>query len=222
MKMYELRKDLDEALKFYPKLRLVEKGKDLALSGSVDLIHPSEKKLIDTFFVEITYPERFPFQFPKVLETSGKIERVQDRHIHPGTNYLCFAVNAEELLKCRFGITTLWFLDYVLVPRLAEEYLVNNGGKYSHEFSHGTLGDLEFYFEKFRTKSPEQVLKYLTILIKGEFPKHFEPCNCGSGQKFKKCHRLVFEEFKSLGDGVLHFEFQKLKNFLQPTSDNVA
>lgn len=215
MKLYDLRKDLDEALEFYPNLKVIESGSNLALTGAVDLIHPTEKKLIDTFFVDITFPDRFPYQFPKVIETSGKIERIPDRHIHTGTNYMCFAVLSEELMKCRHGITTLWFLNHVLVPRLAEEYIVNNGGKYYREFSHGTLGDLEFYFEKFRTKSPKEVLRYLTWILRGDFPKHYELCYCGSGKKFKKCHRLIFEQLKGLGDGFLSFELQKLKKYIE-------
>lgn len=213
--MFDLRSDLNKAIEHYPNLKIVDSDGKLSLSGEVDLFHPTEKKWIDSFSVDITYPERFPNRFPVVVETSGKIERIPNRHIYKDTNNMCFAVQAEELMKCRYGITTLWFLDNVLVPRLAEEYIVNDGGKYSHEFSHGPLGDFEFYFEKFKTKHPLDVIRYLKLVLNGGFPKHYEKCSCGSGLKFKKCHRVIFEELKGLGDGFLNYEINKLGAFLK-------
>lgn len=205
---------MTDAILHYPNLKIIETDGKLSLLGEVDILHPIEKKLIDTFSVEISFHERFPYCFPKVIETSGKIERIQDRHIYTQDNTMCFAVISEELMKCRNGITTKWFLDNVLVPRLAEEYVVNLGGKYAHEFAHGPLGDLQFYFLKFKTKRPREVIRYLIIILQGKFPKHYESCICGSGLKFKKCHRNIFGELKSLGDTFIAFEIEKLEKFL--------
>jgi hypothetical protein len=213
--MFELKKDLSSACAHYPKLQIVELDGKLSLSGEVELLHPVEGEPIDTFSVDISFPDMFPFCFPKVLETSGKIERTQDRHVFPQTDNLCFAVEVEEHMKCRRGITTRWFLDTVLVPRLAEEYIVNNGGSYAHEFSHGPLGDFEFYFLKFKTKNPAHVIRFLKLILDGALPKHFERCSCGSGLKFKKCHRFIFEDLKALGDLFLMHELNKLEKFLQ-------
>lgn len=213
--MFELRSDMNDAITYYPNLKVVETDGKLSLSGDVDLLHPIAKKVIDTFSVDISFPERFPYCFPKVVETSKKIERIQDRHIYTQNNSMCFAVLSEELLKCRFGITTRWFLNNVLVPRLAEEYLVNNGGEYAHEFAHGPWGDFQFYFKKFKIQNPVEVIRYLKLILTGGFPKHYEKCSCGSGIKFKKCHRIIFEELKSLGDKFINFEIEKLEKFLE-------
>jgi hypothetical protein len=117
-------------------------------------------------------------------------------------------------MTCKHGITTRWFLDNVLVPRLAEEYIVNHGGKYGHEFSHGPLGDLEFYCQKFNTHKPAEVMRYLKLILDGGFPKSYEKCCCGSGVKFKKCHRVIFEDLKVLGNKYISYEANKLQNFL--------
>lgn len=213
--MFALKSDLTNAIEHYPDLKIIERDGKLSLSGDVDLLHPIGQELIDTFAVDITFPERFPYCFPEVIETSGKIERIAKRHVFTNTNTLCFAVKVEERLKCKGGITTRWFLDNVLVPRLAEEYVVNHGGKYEHEFSHGPLGDLEFYFQKFNTKDPLEVIRNLKLILNGGFPKHYEKCVCGSDLRFKKCHRTVFEALKDLGDRYIAYEIDNLEGFLK-------
>jgi hypothetical protein len=217
--MFSVKDDLLNAIERYQSLSMVEIDGKLSLSGEVELLHPIEKKLIDTFSVEITFPESYPFCFPWVTETSGKIERIADRHVFTNTNTLCFAVQTEERMKCRNGITLLWFINNVLIPRLAEEYIVNNGGKYEHEFSHGPLGDLEFYCEKFKTKEFAVVIGYLELILKGGFPKPHERCSCGSNVKFKKCHRIIFEELKALGDRYIAYEIERLEKFLEVTKN---
>lgn len=212
--MFSLKDDLATAVHHFPLLRINEFNGELVLSGEIEILHPVEDKLIDTFSVEISFPKKYPFCFPKVKETSMKIERTPDRHVFTNTNTLCFAVQTEELLTCKSGITLLWFLNNVLVPRLAEEFIVINGGKYAHEYSHGPLGDIEFYCEKFGIKEHNLVIHYLKLIVQGTLPKHYEKCSCGSGVKFKKCHRILFEDLKSLGDNYLSYEIYRLENFL--------
>ena len=213
---------MNNAIEHYPKLKIIEENGNFSLSGEVDILHPIEKKCIDTFSVDISFPERFPRCFPRVVETSGKIERIPDRHIFVNDGFrLCFTVIVEELLKCRNGITTRFFLDNVLVPRLAEEYLVNNGGKYTHEFAHGNLGDFQFYFQEFKTENPNEVIRYLKMILQGGFPKHYALCSCGSGVKFKKCHRKNFEELKSIGDRFIIFEIEKLEKFIEAVKSKI-
>lgn len=214
--MFELKDDLMDTVKHYPLLGINENDGVLSLSGEIEIFHPTEKKVIDIFSLEINFTKNFPYCFPKVIETSGKIEKIIDRHVIVNkNNSLCFTVVAEELTICRLGITTRWFLDNVLVPRLAEEYLVNHGGKYAHEFSHGPLGDLEYYYQKFNIKDPKDVIGYLKFILKGEFPKHFERCICGSGLKFKKCHRRIFEDLKATGDSFINYEITQLEEFFK-------
>lgn len=215
--MFILNDDLKDAIKKYPLLKIIEKENcNLSLSGEIEIFHPIENKVIDTFSVEMTFPKEFPHCFPKVVETSNKIERTVDRHlIVTQNNTLCFAVIAEELILCRLGITTRWFLNNILVPRLAEEYIVNHGGKYTHEFSHGPLGDLEFYYQKFRTKNPNIVVENLKFILKDRLPKSYEKCICGSGLKFKKCHRRIFEDLKELGNNFIIYQIHTLEKFLE-------
>lgn len=211
--MFDLKRDLEIAVEHFQNLRIIETGSNLSLSGEVNLFHPTENEWIGSFSVDISFPENFPYRFPIVYEVSGKIRRIQDRHIYPNTGNMCFAVYAEELIKCKYGITTIWFLKNVLVPRLAEEYRVNHGGTYAHGFSHGVEGDLEFYFEKFKTRDYQEVIRYLQSIRSQRFPKHYQECICGSGSKFKKCHKSIFEEMSLLGGKVIDSEISKLENY---------
>ena len=218
--MAVLRSELENAIKYFPLLNIAETNGELSLIGEIELIHPIEKEIIDTFSVSIAFPPAYPSCFPKVIETSQKIERIANRHVFVDTNTLCFAVVAEERMKCRNEINLLWFLNTVLVPRLAEEYRVNNGERYSHEYSHGPKGDLEFYSEKFKTQSPVEVIRLLKLILVGGFPKPFEKCICGSDLKFKKCHRMIFEDLKLLGDNFLSYEIVQLENFIRLLDQN--
>ena len=152
------------------------------LSGEIELV--SESNIyIDTFEVEIKLLNPFPKCFPKVTELGGKIPRTPARHVYPKTNYLCFSVPIEENLLCKNGITLMWFIDKVLVPRLCEEYRVNNGAKYQKEYSHDFGGTWEFLMTKLGIIDPEVILSIIKALATKNRPKGNEKCPCGSGQK---------------------------------------
>jgi hypothetical protein len=127
--------DLSTAIKDYPGLKLINEVGALSLMGTIDLIHPEFGITYDSFSVEIYYPKLYPFCFPKVIETGGKIPRNANRHVNViANNTLCLTVDPEERLLSLHGITTSWFIKNVLLPRLGEEYVVNNGGNYLHEY----------------------------------------------------------------------------------------
>lgn len=208
---YNLRSDLEKAIVSYPKLKIKEENGSLELVGEIDLIHSERNLLIETFSVNIFYPKEFPYCFPKVIETGDQIPRSNDRHVNKDTT-LCLVIEPEERLLCLHGITTVLFIEKVLLPRLGEEYTVNKGGKYVREYSHGIKGLWEFYFFKFKSNDPKVILQLLESITTQNIPKRSKACPCGSGNVFKKCHINSVIEINRLGRLYLKSNYYILMN----------
>jgi hypothetical protein len=198
--MYDWNKDIKEILSKYKLLKYHSNNR--CLSGDIELISDTGK-YIDIFNVEIFIPEHFPKCFPKVIETEKKIPRTVLRHVMPKTNYLCLVVKIEEMLLCQHGITLLWFVDNVLVPRLCEEYRVNNGEKYQQEYSHDFGGTWEFLMKKIELENPKLVLKFIEALANKKKPKGNKPCLCGSGKEYRLCHQKFAISLQHLNNKTL-------------------
>lgn len=194
--MYNLEDDINKVLQKFPLLKYYDTEK--TLRGEIELLTESGK-FIDIFSVEIIIEKCFPNCFPKVLETGGKIPREVKRHVMPKTNYLCLVVWIEELLICKNGITLVWFMDKVLMPRLCEEFRVNNGEKYQKEYSHGFIeGTWEYMMKKMEIQEPSIALKFLEALANKKRPKGNSICFCGSGKYYHVCHKkqiLFLQQF---------------------------
>ena len=165
------------------------------LEGTIELLADGMK--LHDFQLEMKLPEIFPNCYPVVTETGGDIERIEDRHVYTNSPHLCLGVKAEEIILCRFGQGLKWFLDKILVPRLAEEYLVMNGEGYMSEYSHGMEGPWEYYQKRFATEDRKLIVKLFKITLSNALPKGYELCPCGSQRKFSKCHRRYIYAIQS-------------------------
>lgn len=190
----EWKSDVDAALVHYPKLRIEGGLSARTLVGIIDVVDKDEDFPIGSFEVKIQYPPAYPKRLPRVWEIGGRIPHDINRHLFPKDWNMCFMFPAEEEAYCWTGISTLRFLNQVLVPRLADEYNVSSGGKYRSEYSHDpTEAAWQFYEKKFNTVDKSVIERLLQALTCGSLPKGFEACPCGSGLKFKKCHRLAVQ-----------------------------
>lgn len=206
--------DLREAEINYPGLKIVNEPGGIKLKGVLELLHPEYFVAYDTFNVELYFPEDFPYCFPKVIETDEKIERCANRHVNvQDNNTLCLTVEPEERLLCINGISTTKFINCVLLPRLCEEHEVNNGGKYSHEFDHKEIGYWQYYERKLGVSDKDTILTILQQLIDHNLPKGFNLCYCGSGEKFKNCHRDFLYIFNKLGTRYIKFQINLLNKY---------
>lgn len=205
--MYDFNNDIKQVLKKYELLKYYPHDK--CLNGDIELISESGK-FIDIFNVVIKIPEGFPRCFPKVLETEEKIPRSKMRHVMPYTNILCLAVPIEEYLVCSNGITILWFIDNVLVPRLCEEFRVNNGENYQREYSHDFGGIWEFLMKKLETKNIDHVLIFMKVLATKKTPKGNSPCLCGSNKPFRLCHKKTIASLQHLKNDILNLVYNSL------------
>lgn len=213
--MKQLIQDINLALKFYHKLERKESNGRIGVTGEIVLEHP-EIGEYDRYSVSIFFPKGYPKAFPRVIEESEKIPRIADRHVNTD-NTLCLAVDPEEKLICKNGITFKYFLDKVLVPHLSRETYRRLSGKYEDgEYSHGIEGLWEFFFTRLETKDKEVVVIELErMLQKNRPPGRNTLCFCGSKMKFKKCHLKKWRDLMPLGDSYLRDQLVILKNDLR-------
>ncbi len=209
---YDKNKDLEKVLKKYTLLKhqVDHLNTTESLFGEIELVDEQTKTYIDTFAVEIIIPRNFPFSFPLVIEKEEKIPRCTSRHVIPGSNTLCLALKLEERLLCLHGITLLWFIDHVLVPRLCEEYRVNRGGKYQKEYSHEISGTWEYLMKRFETKDQSIIIALIGALAYKKTPKGNQKCLCGSGKFYRECHKPELEKLKHLGNETISKLFEAL------------
>lgn len=213
MKQFDIHQDIYEARRRFPLLKEVITPGSIKLVGEIELLHPDTGKFIDIFRVEIIYPECFPFCFPKVIELDEKIPRTLERHIMPHSHTICFAVQIEELLLCQTGINSLWFIDNILLPRLAEEYIVSNGGKYRSEYSHNRSGaNWEYFMKRFKTTDHDLILNILKSISEKQLPKGDRPCFCGSNMIYSKCHKKEVQFLRQIKLEFVKNIYEELKS----------
>ena len=209
--MKQLHQDIDSAIRFYPEFKKIESNARVRVVGSIILVHP-EIGEYDKYEVSITFPECYPKCFPKVVEESEKIPRIADRHVY-SDNTLCLAVEPEDNLLCRRGITFKYFLDKVLVPHLSRETYRNLSGKYEDgEYSHGVGGLWEYFGYMLSVKDKKSILEELEKMLFEKWPERNETCFCGSSFKFKNCHIRKWQSLMSLGNDYLISRLEILKN----------
>lgn len=195
---------LEEAQKQYPSLVEINIGGTPALKGIVSIVDRHGKHW-DDYEIEIHCSERFPDEFPRLFETSGKIPRIGDWHVYEDTGSCCTKIPPEEILRCKKGITVTQYINEEVLPylfnqthRRVEGYYING------EYSHGGLGLLEYYSQKLNTKDDFMyTLNLLKFIAMNDQPNRTSICFCGSGSKFRHCHKEAFIELKSLGKDVL-------------------
>jgi hypothetical protein len=189
---FNLEDDVKKAQGKYPLLAFHSPN---FIKGTIELVSQGIK--LHDFQVEMKLPEMFPYCYPLVTETGGDIERIEDRHVYTNSSHLCLGVQADEIILCRFGQGLTWFLDKILTPRLAEEYLVMHDENYVKEYSHGWEGPWEYYQKRFGTNDRKLIVDLFEITLSNNLPNGLELCPCGSKRKFSKCHRKFIYSIQS-------------------------
>jgi hypothetical protein len=187
----------------YPKLSKIERNSKVILAGEVDIIDGTGKHW-ESYDIEIFCSDTFPYRFPHLYETGGKIPKIADWHIYEDTLSCCVKILPEEILRCLKGITVEQYVTCEVLPylfnqthRRVEGYYVNG------EYGHGGLGLYEYYSHELKTGDLEQIAKLLYGIGTRPKPDRTSMCFCGSGVKFRYCHRTVYEKFSPLGKELL-------------------
>ncbi|MBL7739078.1 MAG: hypothetical protein JNK14_07655 [Chitinophagaceae bacterium] len=195
-------KQVDDLLIRYPRMfRQVIDNKTI-LKGELDLIDNFGVHQ-DTYCIEIHPVPEYPYRFPFVFETGGKIPRNIDWHIYESDGHCCLSVEPEEILICRNGINLTDFVEKQVVPFFFNQTFRRINGYFINERSHGLLGIIEFYQQQLKEKNPLKLLQLLRFVLNGIEPNRVDLCFCGKKIKYRKCHRDPYRQLRQIDQSIL-------------------
>lgn len=170
--------------------------------------------LIDQYRVRIIPSEDYPFRFPYVFETNGRIPHNIEWHVYPD-GHSCIKNLAEEILISKKGIQLKDFINEQLIPYFFNQKHREMHGFFLHERKHGHEGNLEFFEELFDTKDLKTIGRGLLLLRDQHRPNRATNCFCGNGKKYRKCHKKALEE-------ISIFSKDELEWFLKMIIDEIS
>lgn len=187
----------------YPMLYILDKGGEQVVAGKIEIVD-KEGKYWDSYDIEIHCSAFFPFRYPDLYETGGKIPKMADWHIYEDTLTCCVNVLPEEAIRCNQGITLTEYVTEEVIPyffnqthRRVEGYYVNG------EYRHGKVGIYDYYVSLLKTTSPIVMSKLLYAIAGLPKPNRTSDCFCGSGSKYRYCHRAAYEKLSLMGRNLL-------------------
>jgi hypothetical protein len=152
----------------------------------------------DKFQVKIQAGDNYPNNFPLVFETGGRIPRNIDWHIFEQTGNCCISSPPEEIIICNSGLNLLSFIDNQVKNYFYSQVFRNQNGYFLKERSHGSKGWIEFFEETFMTDNIFNIEFGLNQIIEGKKINRVSMCFCGSGMKYRKCHKKSYDILSKL------------------------
>ena len=209
--MFNLKTDIEKALRKYPSLMLKVFDGFPFVQGVFTAYDKTSKTEIEDYDVLIWFAKKYPYAFPLVTETGGKIPKNLSRHVK-GDGTFCFANWQDELSICKNGITFIWFLDEILNTHLCREYVKEKTTKYpTGERSHGIEGIWEGFYDVLGTTHKPKVLEELELILNHYQIGRNTTCYCNSGKKYKACHEKIECEITRIGKSNATGIFELLK-----------
>lgn len=198
-------KQIDELIIAFPKLKRRNREDHVTIvRGELDIIDRNGKHW-ETYQVEIHPNYRFPYRFPLVLEIGGKIPRIGDWHVYEDTESCCIAVEPEEILICKDGLSLSTFVRDHVVPYFFNQTFRKIEGYYKNgEYAHGHAGIYQFYDEALKTKGDiRETIRLMIAIVNVTEPARTHLCFCGSNQKYRRCHREAYQKIAGLGREIV-------------------
>lgn len=201
--------ELSSIIHKYPNLSIHTKDGLGYLKGIVNIID-GNGTIFGHFLIEIHESKDYPKRYPKLYEVGGEIPCLADWHKYDN-GQCCLCVEQEEIISCYKGINLVYFIEKVAMPYFANQLFRKSEGQYLNEYSHGLKGFFEFYTELFKTNEIAKWEQFCDLCFSKPSPGRNEPCYCGSGMKFKKCHSGVEEKLRVLGKEKVLYDIKILK-----------
>lgn len=202
--LIQFKNDAKNINEYFTGLSYREDGQGLSeIIGSLGL-KDDTGALIDSYSIKIVPSERYPYRFPSVFETGGRLPLNIDWHIYPD-GHCCIKTVPEEILLCKRGITLYCFIKEQVLPYFFNQKHRELHGYFLQERSHGMRGELEFFKDYFNTQDESLVLKLLLEIQKVSELKSNSKCLCGSGRKFKKCHRRTIRSTRTFSQREISY-----------------
>lgn len=193
----DFKEELNQIVRDYPSLNIVENESEVFLSGELS-IHDENNYLLDTYKIEIHRSEKYPFKFPIVFEIGAKIPRNIDWHIYESKGNCCIKVMPEETIICLDGINLKQFIEQQLKPYLFNQTFRRENGYFIKERSHGIKGVMEYFSEILLTSNIKKIEYLIRYIYSKDEPNRVADCFCGSGKKYRKCHRKSYRSLSKI------------------------
>ena len=194
---------LQNEIEIIGRIRFDQKYKDIQLQ--------------DEYLIQILFPLNFPDQIPIVREINGRIKSSADYHNDKERDGFCLGVPGEIHNKICNSPTFNYFIAEIVVPFLYANTFYEKYKKYPWPTrEHCSKGIIEYYQSLFKFNDEKVTQNFLLNIafFKNSISGH-NLCPCGSGKKFKDCHR---KEYTDLIKYHSHRNIQK--DVLQIIKDN--
>ena len=182
------------ALTDYPELRISSSKFPVTIEGTFVLA--GSKGPFDGYDVRIELHDGFPIDQPRLFELGGRIPATDERHIFPA-GFACLEVWPTWLAQ-----SADWSVGAVLRGPirnflLSQHHFDRTGEWPFGEHAHGDAGQIGAVKALLDPdgSNPKKALWMLRALHR--WPKGHNPCLCGSGQRFRDCHRPELEPVRA-------------------------
>ncbi len=198
----KLLQGIQNKIKKYPSLRVVVESQIVFIRGSLQILNKEKTRVIDSFSIEIEFPNDFPISIPILRETAKRIPKIADRHFNLDES-ACLFVPEEREKYFPVGSPISMFIENCVQPFFVNQSYFEETGEWPlGQRSHGLNGVIEYYRELFGENSKEMG-NFIIYLGKREIKGHW-PCYCGSGKKMRKCHMPYLIYYRSKYQPLVH------------------
>jgi len=199
----------------YPGLILDADEKNTApcISGIIKL-EDEKGSFIDSYKIKIVPTSEYPNRFPHVFETDGRIPINIDWHVYPDDGHCCISSIPEEILICKNGISIHSFIENQVKPYFFNQKYREMKGFFLNERPHGMKGNIQFFTEELKTTDFVKLIQELYFIKARNEPNRVQKCFCGSGLKYRKCHREAFRKLGVFSDQELDLFIRMIGNYL--------
>lgn len=169
----------------------------------------------DTYEIRIVIPPGFPYELPKLIETSKKIGQTPDWHNSDGE--CCLATHAKIFNELGTPLSLLKWMDRFVHDYLASHVIRIREKIYPKgEYPHGEEGMVVGYKEIFNLDTDEEVLERLNFLCGTTSLGRNDRCFCQSGRKYKHCFLMnPMGHFANIPIELLNKERIKITDWLK-------
>ena len=210
------KKDAESIQNEYPGLMLDVDSKDAtpSISGIIQL-DDEKGSFIDSYKIRIIPMTDYPNRFPHVFETGGRIPINIDWHVYPNDGHCCICSIPEEILICKNWISLHSFIENQVKPYLFNQKFREVHGFFLKERPHGNKGNIQFFVEAFKTNDLTTVINGLIFIKQRNEPNRVSQCFCGSGFKYRKCHKESYRVLSLFSNDELNVFIEMIKKFIQ-------
>jgi hypothetical protein len=159
---------------------------------------------------------------PFLIEAGDRTEKIaqkyrlkdlRDLHCDPRTKVACLCVKQEESVRFPQGAGLPDFIESLVVPYLFGLSYFDERGRWPWgEYSHGSLGIIEYYAGTSGVASAETIDETLSLLKKAggraEYnrqirePSAMRMCMCGSRKPISRCHKNAWAGIMKLNSDI--------------------